>query len=87
MKRSFGAAVLFLCPWKPTCRTDPTPKRKNLCFTPKHACEPLLYLHCRSVVGKKGDKFLPKEMADYGNLAEFMSLVDQVVVVGGMDDR
>lgn len=77
----------FFAPGNLLVELTPLQREKNLCFTPKHASDPLLYLHCRSIVGKKGDKFLPKEMADYSNLAEFMSLVDQVVVVGGMDDR
>lgn len=76
----------FFAPGNLLVELTPLQREKNLCFTPKHASDPL-YLHCRSAVGKKGDTFLPKEMADYSNLAEFMSLVDQVVVVGGMDDR
>lgn len=38
---------------KMICRAGTTQNRggNNLCFTPKHACDLLSFLHCRSVLG------------------------------------
>jgi len=60
---------------------EPAPlkrEKKNLCFTPKHVCDSLLYFLCKSVVREKEQIFAPQPNGRLLQCCAFMSLVDQV---------